>query len=149
MLTRLRRMFFRQTERAEESAGAEYRFEMVELAADKLRALSRQLERCAPPEIPKNMAHTRGWTIRFEGLADYSNQIPNEALERLAKRLDPSIKILSAYIHQWERQVSEIDPLLQTFEIMPGDEEGVASVRILLDRALFAQRIAIRQLRSN
>jgi hypothetical protein len=126
----------------------EYRFDCVKSAVDVLRRFTRQLRRFEPPDVPEGLPSTRGWTIRLEGLPQYCDLVPRDGLEFLAKRLDDPIKFLTAYVRRWGEHVSAIDPLLRDYEIMPRDENTIASVCVLLERALFAQRLAIRLLKS-
>lgn len=90
----------------------------------------------------------RGWTIRFEALEEYCHEVPTDGLRSSAKQLNRPIEILSSYIRQWDHHVAEIDPLLRTYKIMPGEEDIVDSVRVLLGRAINAQGIAANQLRT-
>jgi hypothetical protein len=123
-----------------------YRFEMVKTALEVLTRFSSELCKCTPPDVPEYLPNVRGWTIRFDGLGEYGRQVPTAHLESLAKSLNEPIKNLAAYIDRWEESVSMIDPLLQTYEIMPGDEDTVDSVRVLLDRAVYAQQLVTGEL---
>ncbi len=123
-----------------------YRFEMVKTAVDILSLYSSELRDCTPPEIPERIAHVRGWTIRFDGLGEYSSHVPSNQLKSLAERLEAPIKDLSEYIDRFEESRYMIDPLLQTYEIMPGDEDALDSVRVLRERAVYLQQLATGQL---
>jgi hypothetical protein len=123
-----------------------YRFEMVKTAVDVLARFASELRECNPPDVPENLPNVRGWTIRFDGLGEYSSHLPTGQMESLAKRLDDPIRDLRAYIDRWEQLVSMIDPLLRTYEIVPGDEDTLDSVRVLLDRAIYAQELVVGQL---
>ncbi len=125
-----------------------YRFDMVKTAVDVLASFSSELGKCTPPEVPEHLPSVRGWTIRFDGLGEYARQVPSAQLESLAKRLDEPIANLAAYIDRWEVNISESDPLLVDYEIMPGDYDAVDSVRVLLDRAVYAQQLATGDLNS-
>jgi len=124
------------------------RFEMVLAAVDILDEFAQRLQVLRPPEIPNTISSTRGWTIRFEGLEAYIQNVPTSSLKTLAERLNRPIVDLASYVRQWDQHVSEIDPLLRTYEIMPGEEDAVDSVRVLLDRAIQAQRVAVREVRA-
>lgn len=119
---------------------------MVLAAVDILDQFAQELQALRPPEIPDNIASTRGWTIRFEAFEEYCKNVPTSGLQSLAEQLDRPIKILTSYVRRWDQHVSEIDPLLRTYEIMPGEEDAVDSVRVLLDRASHAQRVAVSEL---
>lgn len=126
----------------------EYRFEMVMEAANTLNHFSQELERLTPPNVPNTITSTRGWSIRFEAIAEYSRDVSTADLEFLAGQLAPPIEILTSYVWRWDQYVSEMDPLLQIYQIMPGDQDTVDSVRVLLDRASYVQRIALSELRT-
>jgi hypothetical protein len=84
--------------------------------------------------------------MRFDGLCEYGSHVPTSRLQSLAKHLNAPIKDIRAYIDRWEQLVSKIDPLLRTFEIMPGDEGTLDCVRVLLDRTIYAQELVVGQL---
>jgi hypothetical protein len=123
-----------------------YRFEMVNTAVDVLSRFSNELSGCTPPDIPANLPNVSGWTMRFDGLGEYGSHVPTSRLQSLAKHLNAPIKDIRAYIDRWEQLVSKIDPLLRTFEIMPGDEGTLDCVRVLLDRTIYAQELVVGQL---
>lgn len=123
-----------------------YRFEMVKTAVDILSRFSSELRECTPPEIPEHTASVRGWTMRFDGLGEYSRHLPSGQLTSLAERLEDPIKDLSDYIDRFEENRSMIDPLLQTYEIMPGDEDALDSVSVLRERAVYLQQLVTGQL---
>lgn len=119
---------------------------MVLAAVDILDQFAQELHSLKPPEIPESTASTCGWTIRFEALEEYRQTVPTDGLQSLAGQLDRPIKVLTSYIRQWDEHVSRIDPLLRTYEIMPGEEDAVDNVRVLRDRAIHAQRVAVSEL---
>lgn len=121
---------------------------MVLAAADVLDRFAQELYSVKPPEIPRNIESTCGWTIRFEALEEYYSDVSTDSLQSLARLLDRSIKVLTSYIRQWDEYVSGIDPLLRTYEILPGEEDAIDNVRVLLDRANHAQKIAANELGS-
>jgi hypothetical protein len=123
-----------------------YRFEMVKTAVDVLASFSSELCECTPPELPEHLESVCGWTIRFDGLGEYARQVPSAQLESIAKRLDEPIASLAAYIDRWEANLSKIDPFLVDYEIMGDDEDAVDSVRVLFDRAVYAQQLATGEL---
>jgi hypothetical protein len=122
----------------------DYRFEMVNTAVDVLRRFTSELHECTPPEVPANLPNVSGWTIRFDGLGEYGGHVPTSRLQSLAKRLDGPIKDIRAYIDRWEQLVLKIDPLLRTFEIVPGDEDILDSVRVLMDARYICARTRCR-----
>jgi len=146
----LKRIFGKRNDRADNPSPvpSEYRFEMVLAAVDILDEFVRQLRVLRPPKIPSTISSTRGWTIRFEGLEEYSQNVPTGSLQSLAERLNRPIVDLASYVRQWDQHVSGIDPLLRTYEIMPGEEDAVDSVRVLLDRVIQAQRVVVRELKA-
>lgn len=119
---------------------------MVKTAVDILSRFSSELRECTPPEIPAHMAQVRGWTMRFDGLGEYSSHLPSGQLTSLAEQLQDPIKHLSDYIDRFEDTRPMIDPLLQTYEIMPGDEDALDSVRVLRERAAYLQQLVTGQL---
>lgn len=130
------------------SNAPEYRFETVLAAAQTLDQFALELQVLTPPNIPRNITSVRGWAIRFEALHEYVNDVPTASLKSLAEQLNKPIKILSSYIRRWDQHVSKIDPLLRTYKIMPGEEDMVDNVRVLLERAIYAQRIVTDQLQA-
>jgi len=144
----LKRIFGRRSDRADNPSPVpfECRFEMALAAVGILDQFARELRSLRPPEIPGTIASTRGWTIRFEALEEYCQNVPTGSLQSLAEQLDRPIEVLTSYVHRWDQHVSGIDPLLRTYEIMPGEEDAVDSVRVLLDRAIHAQRVAVSEL---
>lgn len=144
----LKRIFYRRSDRADNPSpvSAEYLFEMLLAGVDTLDRFAQELRALRPPEMPGNIASTRGWTIRFEALEEYCHKVPTGSLKSLAKQLDRPIEVLTSYVRQWDRHVSEIDPLLRTYEIMPGEEDAVDSVRVLLDRAIHTRRVTANEL---
>ena len=127
-------------------ADTEYRFDMVLAAVEILNQFAQELQGFTPPEIPNTIASTRGWTIRFEALDEYCHNVPTAGLKSLAEQLNRPIEALTSYVRRWDQHVSEIDPLLRTYEIMPGEEDTVDSVRVLLGRAINAQRTTVNEL---
>jgi len=123
-----------------------YRFEMVKTGVDILCRYSSELRECTPPDIPNRIAQVRGWTIRFDGLGEYSTHVPSTQLKSLAERLEDPIKDLSDYVDRFEVTRAMIDPFLQTYEIMPSDEEALDHIRTLRERAVYLQQLATGQL---
>jgi len=119
---------------------------MVLAAVDVLDRFAQELHSIKPSEIPRNIESTRGWTIRFEALEEYCQNVPTDSLQSLVRLLDRPIKVLTSYIRRWGQHVSGIDPLLRTYEIMPGEEDVIDSVRVLLDRAIHVQKAAVSEL---
>lgn len=144
----LKRIFGRQGDEADNPSpvSSEYHFEMVLTAVDILAQFAQELRALRPPEIPVTVASTRGWTIRFEALEEYCRNVPTESLQALAEQLEQPIEVLTSYVRRWDQHVSGIDPLLRTYEIMPGEEDAVDSVRVILDRAIHAQQVAVNEL---
>jgi hypothetical protein len=122
---------------------AEYQFEMVLTAADLLNDFAREISRMIPPNVPANMPSVRGWTIRFTTLQDYGSQIPAGELRALARGLNGPIEALDNYVRRWDTIVLARDPLLRSYHVLPGDEDTVDGVRVLLNRAVQAQHVAL------
>jgi hypothetical protein len=144
----LKRIFGRQGDGADNPSPApsECHFEMVLTAVDILAQFALELRALRPPDIPGTIASTRGWTIRFEALEECCRNVPTKSLQSLAEQLERPIEVLTSYVRRWDQHVSGIDPLLRTYEIMPGEEDAVDSVRVLLDRAIRAQQVAVKEL---
>ena len=122
---------------------AKYRFEMVLAAADVLDEFAHEINRMTPPAVPTYIASVRGWTIRFTTLQDYGSQLPDGDLEIFAVRLNQPIKALRAYLGRWDGAVAAHDPLLRSYDVLPGEEQMMDNVRVLLDRAIHAQCVAL------
>lgn len=144
----LKRIFGRQEDGGDNPSPVsfEYHFEMVLTAVDILAQFAQELRALRPPEIPGTIASTRGWTIRFEALEEYCRNVPTGSLQSLAEQLERPIVDLTSYVRRWDQHVSGIDPLLRTYEIMPGEEDDVTSVHVILDRAIHAQQVAANEL---
>jgi hypothetical protein len=112
MLSLIRRFFRRESLKKYnlDAPSSAYRFEMVELAVEVLREFATEILNYDPPDLPENLASTRGWTIRFEGIQEYCNYITTKKLEHLATQLSDPIRDLNAYVQKWERNVSRTDP---------------------------------------
>lgn len=123
-----------------------HRYEMVTTGVKVLTAFSSELSEFSPPDVPEGLPKVGGWTIRFDGFGEYSAQVTTLKLESLAKLLDEPIRNLTAYVDRWEDSVSSIDPALQSYEIMPGDEDAIDSIHILLNRAIYLQQLVEGQL---
>src|SRR5438132_8481091 len=89
-----------------------HRFAMVNTSVNILYRFSSELRECTPPEIPEQMAQVWGWTMRFDGLGEYSSHVPSGQLKSLTVRLEDPIKDLSDYIDRFEESRSIFEPLL-------------------------------------
>lgn len=118
------------------SPDSTYRFEMLMLAVELLEEFSMEIEECTPPETPASIASLRGWTMRFVTFSEYSRDISAAEIQSLCGRLSQPIDRLISYLQHWEHHVSSLDPLLRSYHILPGEEQAVDSVRVILFRSL-------------
>ncbi|MBN2211178.1 MAG: hypothetical protein JW709_07255 [Sedimentisphaerales bacterium] len=135
-----------QSENNNDLESARYRFEMVEYAAKELYTFSRKIKSSTPFVLPKDLPSVRGWIIRFEGLPEYISVIEESSLIHLKEKIDKSLILLQKHISRWEQHITNIDPLLRPFEIMPGDENALENISILNDRAYFAAKLITQEL---
>ena len=117
------------------SSSPEDRFELVIIAAELIAEFADELRYIDPPYLPDNLASIRGWSIRFTTLPEYIAQIDRHALNSLANELAAPLRIINEYIDRWDKAVAHLDPLLRDYEIMPGDEAAMDSLRVIWQRA--------------
>jgi hypothetical protein len=135
------RQFFRRSPRLVSERLWQERFEAVQFAAELLEEFAVELSDFVAPTIPEHYASIRGCTIRFESLPEYCHEVPLASLRALAERLNDPVARMTRYLKQWDSSVKRTDALLRDYHVMPGDEQAVDNVRVLLYRGRLVQRL--------